>query len=81
VAPAIGFMTSHMHSKLENQQHAATVVTLDSDTDSLPLSIIMVLFMQPKLMVVNTNPKLRIQNGVGTEFSCLKCRKNLTKKL
>lgn len=27
--------------------------------------------------IVNMNPKLRLQNGIGTEDLCLKCRKNL----
>jgi hypothetical protein len=31
-----------------------------------------VLFTQTKLRALNMNPKLRFQNGVGTEFSCSK---------
>jgi hypothetical protein len=34
-------------------------------------------FMQPKLQVVNTTPKLRLQHCVRTEFSSLKCGKDL----
>jgi hypothetical protein len=34
--------------------------------------------MQTKLKALNMNPKLRFQNGVGTEFSCSKHgKKNL----
>jgi hypothetical protein len=31
----------------------------------------------PNFKAVNTNPKLTLQNGLRTKFSCLKCRKNL----
>jgi hypothetical protein len=44
-----------------------------SDISSLPLHITMALFMQPKLEGSKHKPKLRLQNGVQTESSCLKC--------
>jgi hypothetical protein len=31
----------------------------------------------PNSKAINMNPKLRLQNGVQTKFSCLRCRKNL----
>jgi hypothetical protein len=43
--------------------------------------MIMALFMQPKLRIVNTNPKLRLQNDVGTKFSWSQmCEKPKLKK-
>jgi hypothetical protein len=36
-----------------------------------------VLFTQTKPKVLNMNPKLGFQNGVGTEFSCSKHGRNL----
>ena len=37
----------------------------------------MALFMQPALKSCKHSSKLRLQNGLGTEFLCLKCRINL----
>lgn len=50
--------------------------SLQSILSSLPLCKIMVLY-NSNFNAVNKDPKLRLQNGIGTEFSCLKCGVNL----
>jgi hypothetical protein len=44
--------------------------------ESLPLHIIVAFFIQPTPKVLKINPKLRLKNDVGTEFSGPECRKN-----
>jgi hypothetical protein len=53
------------------------VHTISSDINSFPLHVVVVLFIEPNLKVANTNPKLRLHSGVGTEYLYLKCRQNL----
>jgi len=44
--------------------------------ESLPQHIIMAFFTQPTLKVIKINPKLRLKNDVGTEFTGPECKKN-----
>jgi len=44
--------------------------------DSLPLHIIKAFFIQPTLKALKINPKWRLKNDIGTEFSGPKCKKN-----